>query len=83
MESYGSPIHNLHSLFCANAILETELFVVADATKDDRFRDHPLVCGRPDIRFYAAAPIKVGNNLNIGVICVMDDQPRVLDSQQI
>ena len=69
--------------FCAHAIMETVFFTVEDATHDDRFRKHPLVSGHPNIRFYAAAPIVVGNAYNIGVICVIDDKPRKLQPNQI
>jgi two-component system NtrC family sensor kinase len=69
--------------FCAHAIMETEFFTVKDASLDDRFKEHPLVSESPKIRFYAAAPITVGNALNVGVICVIDDQPRILDPSQI
>ena len=69
--------------FCAHAIMETDFFTVEDATQDERFKDHPLVAGYPNIRFYAAAPIVVGEAFNIGVICVIDDRPRKLLPNQI
>lgn len=69
--------------FCAHAIMENEFFTVKNATVDERFKEHPLVSGNPKIRFYAAAPITVGNGLNIGVICVIDDKPRELEPSQI
>jgi two-component system NtrC family sensor kinase len=69
--------------FCAYAILEDHFFLVSDAAKDKRFKNHPFVIGPPHIRFYAAAPVIIGNGLNVGVICVMDTKPRNFDSKQI
>src|SRR5260370_487879 len=43
--------------FCAYTILETGIFVVPDATHDDRFMEKPLVTGELGIRFYAGAPL--------------------------
>ncbi len=69
--------------FCAHAIMESEFFVVPNAQTDARFQDHPFVTDQPNIRFYAAAPVSVAGDLNIGVICVIDDKPRQLEPHQI
>ena len=69
--------------FCNYAIKSVGIFEIEDASKDARFKNFPFVIDKPNIRFYAAAPVKVGNNLNVGVICVIDDKPRKLDSVQV
>lgn len=67
--------------FCAHTILEDDLFEVPDAREDERFVDNPLVTGDPNIRFYAAVPVRVAG-LPMGTLCVIDHEPRSLDSHQ-
>jgi diguanylate cyclase (GGDEF)-like protein len=69
--------------FCAHTILEPNtVMVVADACEDQRFRDNPAVVGEPHIRFYAGAPLRDGDGLPIGALCVMDREPRQLQPMQ-
>src|SRR6188472_4057871 len=42
--------------FCSDAIQQTGLYIVPDATNHEKFRENPFVVGDPNIRFYAGAP---------------------------
>ena len=68
--------------FCSIAIQQPDLFIVPDATKDERFSSNPFVISDPKIRFYAGAPFTSSDGHPLGTLCVVDLVPRQLTPSQ-
>lgn len=69
--------------FCGHAILGDDVFLVPDASQDDRFSDNPLVVNDPQIRFYAGCPLKVCNGSKLGTLCLIDREPREFSAEDL
>ncbi len=67
---------------CALLIEGSDVLVVPDTTKDSRTSGHPMVRARNGIRFYAGAPLRTQQGLNIGAICIFDSTPRDFSESQ-
>jgi len=64
-----------HSV-CKYALTKADLLIIPDLRLDPRTAGNPLVTGEPFIRFYAGAPLRDGNGVPIGSLCVIDTEPR-------
>ncbi len=67
---------------CASAIFSPDVYYVRDALSDPRTLANPLVAGQFGLRFYAAAPLRTHDNLNLGTLCIIDREPRDLTQAQ-
>ena len=70
------------SSFCAHAIYSSDLFVVRDTQRDERFAANSYVTGEPHIRFYASAPLVTPEGYAVGALCVVDTVPRELSVEE-
>lgn len=61
--------------FCTHVIEGDGVMVVQDVQADPRFRDNSLI-EEEGIRFYAGAPLSVGDQLHVGTLCLTDPAPR-------
>ncbi len=66
----------LNVSICSHVILQSDLVVIPDATKDPRFDCNPLVTGPPYLRFYAGALLVTEAGLPLGTLCVLDSIAR-------
>jgi GAF domain-containing protein len=70
--------------FCAHAIRNpSELTVVPDSRKDERFANNPFVTGEPHIVFYAGMPLVDEEGYALGSLCVLDVQEQRLSPFQL
>lgn len=68
--------------FCAHAIEGDSLFVVENATEDERFKNFSLVTGDPNIVFYAGIPLTDKDGYSMGALCVIDNKTKKLTEFQ-
>jgi hypothetical protein len=69
--------------FCRHTLHKPdEVLVVNDALEDQRFVNNKLVMEKPNIRFYAGAPLVTKKNNVLGTLCVIDRKPRELSDEK-
>lgn len=67
---------------CAQALEAAEMLVVGDLTADPAWAGHPVATGPEGWRFYAGVPLRTPGGVAVGVLCVLDRQPRELGPDQ-
>lgn len=76
------PSHREGS-FCSWAIQGSEVFMVPDSARDERFKISSLISKEHTIRFYAGVPLSTPEGFVIGTLNVMDFKSRKLSQQQM
>ncbi|MGC4072960.1 MAG: GAF domain-containing protein [Nibricoccus sp.] len=76
------PENPLDNAFCTHTIMEPDMLVVPDATKDSRFADNPFVSQGSGIRFYAGVPLVSASGVALGSLCVIDRKPHNITDVQ-
>jgi signal transduction histidine kinase len=79
---FEMPETSRDTSFCSYGILNRDIFIVPDASLDERFTDNPMVTGEPGIRFYAGVPLTSQAGNNLGMLCIKDTTPRQLTNEQ-
>lgn len=85
---YFKSRHNFEALetsrdvaFCNYTIQQKDAMVVLDSRLDPRFASNPLVCGQPNVIFYAGYPLVTKDGHALGSLCVISHEPREVFSQ--
>ena len=68
---------------CVHAAQTNDAIVVEDTLLHDWFSQHSMVTSAPYIRFFIAIPLPGNNGELKGNLCIIDKQPRTLNSWQI
>ncbi len=68
--------------FCEHALDQSELLVIEDTARNYHFAADAQVIGDPHVRFFAGVPFSSLDGLIRGVLCVTDQVPRALTSDQ-
>lgn len=63
--------------FAAHCLLSKDVLVILDAKADWRFTNNPLVISRPNIRFWAGAPMMSTCGEVLGVFAIFSAKPRL------
>lgn len=69
----------LSKSLCAEVLKEGKTAIVQDTLNDLYLMSNPLVCGKPNIRFYAGVPLRNSDSKIVGTFCAMDTKPRTPD----
>ncbi len=74
----------LADTFCGRTLDQDAPVIIPDARADERYADLGFVTGDLQIRFYAGAPLRLGDaGEKVGTLCLIDPQPRTLREDEV
>jgi PAS domain S-box-containing protein len=68
--------------FCNYVVQQEDILIVPDTLTDKRFAKNPMVTRGPRFRFYAGAPLINNSGQYLGILAVLDKEPRELNNEQ-
>lgn len=68
---------------CHHTIQNEEYLELTDLDKKDQFKDKPYVAGDPNLVYYFGVPITTKDGVNLGAICVMDDENHSFSPEKV
>lgn len=85
ISNYGLDIEQMlrEDSVCQYTIMESDHFEVGDLSADERFKDKFYVTGEPNVKYYYGIPLKTSDGLQIGALCVLDQERKTLDPEKI
>lgn len=85
ISNYGLDIEQMlrEDSVCQYTIMESDHFEVDDLSKDERFKDKFYVAGEPNVKYYYGIPLKTSEGLQIGALCVLDQERKTLEPEKI
>ena len=85
ISAHGLMIEQLprEESICQYTIASQHQFEVNDLSADELFRDRFFVNGELGLRYYFGVPLKTSKGHNIGSLCVIDKEPKILSAEKI
>jgi signal transduction histidine kinase len=69
--------------FCSIAILNDDITLFENVLTVPELVNNPFVAMENGIRFYAGAPLRTTEGLQLGTVCVLDTEPKQVTQQQL
>ncbi|MBW4570056.1 MAG: PAS domain S-box protein [Tolypothrix carrinoi HA7290-LM1] len=69
--------------FCPFCIENGDSLVIPDTLADERYASASVVTSEPYVRFYAGVPLIAPGGEAIGTVCIVDQKPRQITSEQL